>query len=183
MALCPTECAQNLPSIAGAGCVEITRPAGFDRVIWKRCDYVFEDITDLGEWEGAIEEDKIHASGRVLGSKPKGSPSKRKIYSCLPEKTVMYTRQWQWTDPNADNTDFSEYTFYQFVDLNQGLLHIAFLTCDSLLYGFFEDYSFDVDDTRSNTSDEEAVMDCAVEVKSRLIAKPQLIPGLSAVLL
>lgn len=182
MGLCSAGCAQDIPKISGAGCRIITRPGGFDRVIWKRCDYTFSDITSLNEWETALADGKVSATGRVLGQKPKGSATKKRVASCLPERTTNYTRTWNWKDSNADLTTLTEYDFYQFVDENQDVLDIAILTCDELLFGFFGEYSLDVDDTRPETNDEDATIECAVEVKSRLISKPTKITGLAAIL-
>lgn len=182
MAFCPSGCAQDVPVITGAGCRIVTRPAGFDRVIWKRCDLVITSLTDLAEWQTNITDNAVHASGRVLGSKPKGSATKKRVASCLPERTTNYTRNWQWKDSNSDLATLTEFDFYRFVDENQDLLHIAFLTCDDLLYGFFENYSIDVDETRAETNDEDRVIECSVEVKARLITKPVKVPGLSAIL-
>ena len=182
MAFCGTGCASPIPQVAGAACRIVTRPAGFDRVIFKRCDHTFTSITDLNEWATALANGDVAATGRVLGQKPKGSPTKRRVASCLPERTTSYTRTWQWKDSNADINGLTEYDFYQHVDENQDTLNIAFLTCDGLLFGFFGDYSLDVDDTRTEPNDEDAVIECSVEVKSRLIAKPVKVPGLAEIL-
>lgn len=181
MAFCGTGCATAIPAQTGAGCRIITRPAGFDRVVWKRCDYEFTSMTDLAEWGTAIASGDVGFTGRVLGQKPKGSPTKRRVASCLPERTTNYSRTWSWKDSNADLTTMTEYDLYQFVDENQDVLSIGFYTCDGLFYGWFSDYSIDVDDTRSEPNDEDAVIEASVEVKSRLISKPIKIAGLAAV--
>lgn len=180
MAICGDGCVTEIPKQVGAGCRIITRPAGFDRVVWKRCDFVFADINDLAEWETNIANGNIGFTGRVLGQKPKGSPTKKRVASCLPERTTNYGRTWQWKDSNADLATLTEYDLYQFVDENQDVLHIGFYSCDGLLFGFFEDYSLDVDDTRAETNDDDAQMDGSVEIKSRYISKPTKIPGLAA---
>jgi hypothetical protein len=182
MAFCGTGCASPIPQVVGAACKIVTRPAGFDRVIFKRCDYTFTNITDLNEWAAALANGDIGSTGRILGSKPKGSATKRRVASCLPERTTNYTRTWNWKDSNTDLETLTEYDFYQHIDENQDTLNIAFLTCDGLLYGFYPDYSLDVDDTRTETNDEDAVIECVVEVKSRLISKPVKIPGLAEIL-
>lgn len=179
MAVCSSGCASAIPKQTGAGCRITTRPAGFDRVVWKRCDYVFADITSLEEWQTAIANGDVGFTGRVLGQKPKGTPTKRRVASCLPERTTMVDRTWQWKDSNADLATLTEFDLYQFVDENQDTLHIAFYSCDGLLFGFFEDYSLDVDDTRTEPNDEDAVMEGSAVVKSRLISKPTKIPGLA----
>lgn len=180
--LCGTGCVTDIPAIAGAACRIVTRPAGFDRVVFKRCDYTFTDINSVSEWASAYADGKVGVTGRVLGSKPKGSPTAKKVASCIPERTTNYTRNWQWKDSNADLTGMTEYDFYQFVDMNQDVLMIGFLTCDDLLFGFFDSYSLDVDDTRSDTSDDDAPIECAVALKQRYISKPMKIPGLGAAL-
>ena len=182
MGFCSSGCAEDIPKIVGAGCRIITRPAGFDRGIFKRCDYTFTDQTSLNEWRDALASGAVGVTGRVLGSKPKGSPTKKKVASCLPERTTNYTRTWAWKDSNADISTMSEYDFYIFVDENQDVLDFAAFTCDELLYGFYSDYSLDVDDTRVDTNDEDAGIECTLELKSRLITKPTKIPGLAAVL-
>lgn len=168
--------------MTGAGCRVITRPAGFDRVIWKVCDYTIADTTSLNDWETAIAAGKVIATGRVLGSKTKGSPSKKRVASCLPERIVNYSRNWVWKDSNADLETQTEYDLYKMVDENQDVLDIAFYSCDELLFGFFSDYSLDVDDTRAETNDDDAQMECACELKSRYITKPTSVPGLAALL-
>lgn len=183
MAICAPGCAPaSIPAMGAAGCNITTRPGGFDRVIFMTCDSVIADLATLSQWQTLIDTDKIHATGRVLGQKPKGSPSKRRVASCVPERTVNYTRQWSWKDSNADNANLTDYEFYSFVDANQDVLKIGFLTCDDLFYGFFDSYSLDVDDTRPETNDEDAVFEVVVEVKSRVLSTPTLIPGLSAIL-
>lgn len=183
MVTCGAGCVPaEIPKVVGAACRIVTKPAGFDRVIFKKCDYEFASITDLAEWTAALTSGDIASTGRVLGQKPKGSPTKRRVASCLPERTTNYTRSWQWKDSNSDPTNLTEYDFYSFVDEYQDVLNIAFLTCDGLLYGFYSDYSLDVDDTRSEPNDEDAVIECTAEIKSRLITKPIKLPGLAAVL-
>ena len=76
-------------------------------------------------------------------------------------------------------TTLTEYDLYQYVDENQDTLHFAIYTCDGLLIGFFEEWSFDVDDTRTEPNDEDAIMEASVEVNERLITKPIKIPGLA----
>lgn len=183
MGFCAPGCPPDtITGMTGAGCRIVTRPAGLDRAIWKTCDTVFSDLTSLSEWETHIANGKIIASGRILGQKPKGSPSKKRLASCLPERTVNYSRTYQWKDSNADLAALTEFDLYQTVDQNQDVLDIGFYTCDGLFLGWFSDYSLDVDDTRGETNDDDATMECSCEIKSRYISKPTKIPGLAAVL-
>lgn len=180
--LCPPSCAVNVPKITGAGCRIVTRPAGIDRVVIARCDLEFTDITDLDEWDTHMTADKVHATGKILGQKPKGSLSKRKLASCVPERPVNATRQISWRDANADNTAFTEYDFYNTLQLNSDIYMLGWVTCDDLFYGWATDWSVEVDDTRGDNSDEEAVIEAVAEYKSLSMIKPVKIVGLRNIL-
>jgi len=184
MSLCNSACVTPVPCLAGAGCQITTRPAGFDRVIFIQCDYVFEDIQDTAEWATAIAAGKIGFTGNVLGQKPKGTFTTKKISSCLPEQTTGVTYQISWTDANADNAGLSDYDFYRYIQGNANNLVAAYLTCDDLLYFGLTKLGIEVDDVRVENSDEEMVFDVVLNYKTtdNKMVKPITVEGLNAVL-
>ncbi len=182
MSICNSACVSEIPCIAGAGCSPTLRSAGIDRIIFRNCDVVFDDITDLEEWATLIAQGKIGFTGQILGQKPKASYTRKKIASCLPEQVTGRTYQIQWTDPNADNASFGDYDFYDYIDQNINNLIMSYYTCDGLLYDGITRMSIEVDDVRVEDSDEEMVFDAAVEYKRNGILKPILLPNLSSVL-
>lgn len=147
-----------------------------------KCDVEFTDITDLTEWQTKMTADEVHASPEIKGSKPKASFTKKKVASCRPEKVVSATKSIQFTDANADNTNFTDYAFWNHIQENAETLQFAYLTCDDLLYGFIGDFSIEIDDTRPDTDQEEALFDGTITWESLLMEVPQSIPGLYDIL-
>ena len=165
------------------GCKITTRPGGIFKLIFLKCDITFTDITLVSEWETKITANEIHASGQILGSKPKGSPTKEKLASCLPERVTGYTRQINFKDFNADNTSaLGDFDFWSGIDANQDLYLMGFITCDDLFYGPYGSWSLDVDEVRPENSDEASYYEGQIEYKELTLPKPQLIAGLGAVL-
>jgi hypothetical protein len=184
MSLCNSECVSTIPCLAGAGCQIVTRPAGIKRVIFYQCDLEFEDITDLEEWAGYIAEGRIGFSGEILGQKPKGTFTTKKLASCLPEQITGAEYQISWIDANSDNDDFSDYDFYKYLQANANNLIAAYLTCDDLLYSGLTNLSLEIDDVRVESSDEEMNFDVVLRYKTpdNTMVKPIKLPGLNAVL-
>jgi len=182
MSFCNSECADDILQIAGSGCEIITRPAGIKRVIFGRCDITFLDLQDLDEWAAKLTANEIHATGDILGSKPKGSTTKKKLASCRPQQVTGGTKSIAFTDSNSDNTNFTDYAFYNSVQLNSGGMVFGYITCDDLFYGWFSDFSAEVDDVRSESNEEEMVFDMTLEYNAIQMMVPVLIPGLDAIL-
>ena len=182
MAFCPSGCATTLPAAPSSGCNIVTRPAGVGRLIFAKCDITWTDITDLSEWTTKMTADEVHASPEIKGSKPKASFTRKKVASCRPEKVVSATKSIQFSDANADNTNFADYAFYNHIIENQETLSVAYITCDDLLYGFIADFSIELDDVRSDTNDDEMVFDGTIQWQSLLMEVPQQISGLYDIL-
>jgi hypothetical protein len=181
MALCSSNCAQNPQAVAGGGCRLQTRPGGIDRLVFARCDITFTAISSLEEWQTKIAAGNIVFSGQVLGQKPKGTVTKKKIASCRPEMVTGVTRQLQFKDANADNSGFTDYDFWNDKDVNQDIFVVGYLTCDELFYGFFP-YAMEIDDTRPENSDEEFAWDGIVQYNSRTATKPVKLTGIGALI-
>ena len=179
--LCNTSCAQNPVAVAGGGCRLRTRSAGIDRFVFGRCDITFTDITSIEEWQTKIAAGQVVFTGQVLGQKPKGTPTKKKLASCRPEIVTGFTRQLQFTDANADNGNFTDYDFWNDKDENQDIYVVGYITCEEYFYGFFT-YSIEVDDTRVENSDEEFKWDGLIQYIDRTAKKPIKLTGISALI-
>lgn len=179
--LCNTNGAQNPVAVAGGGCRLNTRSAGIDRFVFARCDITFLNMADLSQWETKINAGQIVFSGQVLGQKPKGTVTKKKLVSCRPEIVTGMTRQLQFTDPNADNGNFTDYDFWNDKDVNQDILVAGYITCEEYFYGFFT-YSIEIDDTRVEDSLEEFKWDGLIQYVSRTATKPIKLTGINALI-
>ena len=183
MPICPSGCAVDVVAMPAGGCKITTRPGGLFKFVFAKCDIAWTDITDTAEWETKITANEVHASGQILGSKPKGSATKAKLASCLPERVTGYTRSINFKDFNADTTaTLGDYDFWAGIDSNQDLYLMGFVTCDDLFYGWYGEWALDVDDVRPESSDEAAYFEGVIEYKELALPKPQLIAGLGAVL-
>lgn len=182
MSVCNSDCAVDIPQFPEAGCEIVTRPSGIKRVIFARCDTVFLDLTDTAEWETKLTAHEVHATGLIKGAKPKGSFTKKKLDSCSPEKVTGGTKTINFTDANSDNATMADYDFYNHHQTNAGNEVFGYLTCDELFYGWFSDFSIELDDVRTDNSDDEMVFDVSIQYKAITMQKPILIAGLNAVL-
>lgn len=182
MGLCSSNCAQNPVAVAGGGCRLQTRTAGVDRFVFARCDIDFTSITDISEWTTKAAAGEVVFSGQVLGQKPKGTFTKKKLASCRPEIVTGVTRQLTFTDSNADNDAFTDYDFWNDKQENQDILIVGYLTCEELFYGFFTDWSLEVDDTRAEDSNEEFRWDGTILYNELTATKPIDLTGISAVI-
>lgn len=184
MSICNSDCITELPCISNAGCNINLRSAGIDRVIFADCAVEFDDITDLAEWTALIAAGRIAFTGQILGQKPKATFTTKKIASCIPEVPVSAEYQISWLDSNADNEAFTDYDFYRYLQANQQRVIAGYYTCDGLLYWGLNRLSLEIDDTRGDNSDEEAVFDVLLRYKTpdNFMLKPVLIANLNSVL-
>lgn len=180
--LCSSNCAQNPTAITGSACRLTTRGAGIDRFVFAPCNVSFSLITDLAEWETKVNAGEIVFSGQVLGQKPKGTATKKKLASCVPERVTNVTRQLQFTDANADNDAFTDYDFWNDKFENQDAFVFGYLTCEEYFYGFFNRWSLEVDDTREPNSEDEFKWDGTIQYLDLTAKKPVKLTGISALI-
>lgn len=146
-----------------------------------KCDVSFTDITDLTEWQTKITANEIHFSGKLLGSKPKGSFEKKKVSSCTPEQVIAGSKQIDFNDYNADETNFGEYTFWNTILENQTLYKMGYVSCDGLFYGFVEDFTAEIDDEVEEDSKGNTFIGGSLYFDQLKMTVPQKIAGLSTV--
>lgn len=183
MAFCDIECAVVVPSApTGSNCKITLRKGGIQKLVFASCDITFTDITDLLEWDAFITANKIHSTGKILGSKPKGSVTKKKVASCVPEIVTGGEKSLNFSDFNADNVLFTDYDFYNgLLDL-QGSLVVGYTTCDDEFYGWIENAVLDVDDTREEDVKGNTFFEGVITWEAIKMIKPVKIPGLNKLL-
>lgn len=181
-AFCNDDCATTVPQAPGTGCTITTRKGGMKRLVFAACDYTFVDITDLVEWQAALLANKIHASGEILGSKPKGSFTKKKVASCRPEQVVGGEKVINFSDYNADLAAFTDYDFWNQIFVKQLQLVFGYLDCDDNFYGFIPNWSLEIDDTREEDVKGNTFFEGVITYESTTMQKPIYIPGLNNIL-
>lgn len=181
-AYCADDCATTVPQAPGAGCDITTRKGGIKRLIFAACDLTLNDPTDLAEWALAIAANKIHASGEILGSKPKGTFTKKKVASCQPETVVGGEKTINFSDYNADLAAASDYDFWNGIFTKQRRLVFGYIDCDDNFYGFIPNWALEVDDTREEDVKGNTFFEGVITYESTTMTKPIYIPGLNNIL-
>ena len=91
--LCDSACNVPLPLPYSNACGVVTKPGGINRIAFWACDFDIDltqdAVTVQGLWDAAIADGDAVVSGMLLGSKPKGSFTKKRVNSC--SGCLLYT--------------------------------------------------------------------------------------------
>jgi hypothetical protein len=145
MALCVTECAPDLPVSYTGGCGVTLRNGGISKLAFIKCDYEFTDIASRTEWEAAIASKNVVLTGLLVGQKPKGSFTKKRITSCGPEAIVGGEKTITFQDFNSDAADCADVDFWNAIQLNATNYRFGYYTCDGYFYGPIDNFQVEVD--------------------------------------
>jgi len=145
MAICSSTCAPSLPTSPSAGCGVQTRNGGISRFAFVKCDYEFSEINNRQEWIDAIDNGDVVLTGLILGQKPKGSFTKKRISSCSPEAIVGKENQVTFNDFNSDAEGCTDTDFWNAIVLNASNYQFGYYTCDGYFYGLVSEFQIEVD--------------------------------------
>ena len=166
MGLCDSTCAPDLPFAYSNACKVVKKPGGIYRIGFLKCDFGFGNIADQDEWDGAIAAGDAVWSGKILGSKPKGTFSKKRVYSCGPEQVIGGEKTMTFQDYNDgtihDADDCAEYEFWNIILANPEGYRLVFLTCDGYIYGPIDNFSLEVDEVIEDTDQGNRYFDGAL---------------------
>lgn len=157
MAICNPSCTVNVPCPLNVGCSIETRAGGIKRFAIVSCGYEFQDITSVAEWTAAVASGDVAISGVVLGQKPKGTFTKKRISSCSPEAITGAEKQITFQDYNvgnnyAQNAHCAAYTFWNTILSNPESYQFGYITCDNLFYGLVTDFQIEIDEVIEDTN-------------------------------
>lgn len=145
MALCPSACAPALPDSPSGGCGVSIRQGGISRLAFIKCDYEFLDITDVSEWSTAITNGNVVLTGLILGNKPKGTFTKKRLSSCAPEAVIGGEKTVAFQDYNNDPLSCKDITFWNTIQSNATKYQFGYYTCDGFFYGVIDSFQIEVD--------------------------------------
>jgi hypothetical protein len=176
MAICDSGCTEALPFPYSNACGVVTRPGGINRIAFLQCDFEFTDITDQAEWDAAIAAGEAVVSGLLLGAKPKGSFTKKRVNSCSPERVTGGEKTVTFQDFNTSmvHGDCSIYDFYNTFLENPAAYRLVYFTCDGYAYGPIDDFTLEVDDPIDDTNTGNAYFDGSLLWNSLLMDCPEL---------
>lgn len=139
-----------------------TRKGGIPFLLFYKCDpdaEFAEDTGDLSPWTSrenlrqAICQENLYVTGQVVGQKPKGTFTKRRISSCSPEQVIAGSKQITFQDFNADNTNILDFDFWDGIVANKKFLQFGWVTCDDLLYMTTNPWDIEVDEVIEDNSE------------------------------
>lgn len=189
MNTCNPSCVTSIPSIKWADeCEVATRPGGIPFLLFYKCDpdaEFAEDTGDLSPWSSlenvrqAICQEQLFVTGELLGQKPKGTSTKRRISSCSPEQVIAGSKTITFQDYNSSPDDLIEFDFWAGVQSNQKYLQIGWVTCDDRLYQSSKPFSLDIDEVADPDSETGlSFMDGEVVINEASLIIPIKVPGL-----
>lgn len=150
MAICNSNCAPDLPAAYSGGCGIVTRPGGIKKLIFIKCDAPSWDYDDPTAWTTAVNAGNVVASGLILGQKPKGSFTKKRIASCQPEGVVGAEKSITFQDYNTDtivgSTGCLAYDFWNTILSEPSSYRFGYYTCDGYFYGPINDFQIEIDE-------------------------------------
>lgn len=182
MSFCIDECEEALPENLAVGCNTDKRRGGVRRLIFIKCNVTFADITDLAEWQTKIEAGDIVATGELMGQKPKGSFTKGKFASAIPEEVTGKTNTVQFKDYNADLSENKDLTFYSVIQDKYKKFGMGYADDHDNFYGFYNQWSPEIDEVKEEDVNGSSYIDGTVTWNSPRIEVPAVVAGLNALL-
>ena len=154
MAICDSGCTVALPFPYSNACGVDPLPGGINRTAFLQCDFEFTDITDQSEWDAAIAAGDVVVSGELIGSKPKGTFTKKRVSSCSPERVIGGEKTVVFQDYNRSEVhgDCSKFTFWNTILANPKAFRAVLFTCDGYAYGPIDDFTLEADEVIEETN-------------------------------
>ena len=177
MAICPDACTIDLPDVYADGCGVVTRNGGISRIVFVKCNYTFVDVTDTAEWSTAIGTGDIVVSGYLLGQKPKGSFTKKRVVSCDPEAVVGAEHTITFQDYNTDTITVGghgvlQYTFWNTILSDTTKYKLMFITCEDYVYGSIASFQLEIDEVIEDSSTGSSYFDGTLSWNETLMEVP-----------
>lgn len=164
------------------GCGLKTRSGGISRLVFAACNLEFNDINDTAEWCQYVAEGRIVMSSPVVGQKPKGTATKKRLSSCQSESVIGFERTVTFIDNAADNDEFRDFDFYNVLSENPSLYKFGFITCEGFFYGFVDDFTIEVDHVIEDNNLGNSFWDGIISWTGFKMLKPINIPNLVSIL-
>ena len=190
MQTCNPSCVTEVPDQDWTkGCSIGTRLGGIPFLTFYKCDPSVTFPVDTGElspWTDldnvryAICNNLLFITGELLGQKPKGSTTKRRISSCSPEVSVSGSKQITFQDFNASPDELIDFDFWQAILDNRNFLQVGWISCDDLWYQSEAKWDLDLDQViEDNSETGKSFYDGAMTINQMSLIKPIKVAGLS----
>ena len=188
IAVCNPSCISDMPDMSWVnGCTISTRTGGIPRLTFLKCNDAFVlpydgGWTNINNIKWAINNGQLYVTGDLLGQKPKGSFTKRRLSSCGPETTISGSKTLTFQDFNADTTNLIDFDFWAAVVENKDFMKFGYITCDERWYQYAGDWDIEVDETIEDSKDGKSLWDGTITMATKDILVPIMVPGILAAL-
>ncbi len=188
MQTCNPDCGSEIPNNDWSKACDIsTRNGGIPFLTFYKCGTDAEDFpnpsadpifSDLDNVKWAICQGILIVSAELLGQKPKGSFTKRRMTSCGPEKTISGTKTISFQDFNADVDTLIDFDFWTAVNDNKQFLQPGWVTCDGRWYQTEADWDLEIDEVIEDTKDGKSYYDGVITMSEKDLVKPIIVADL-----
>jgi hypothetical protein len=181
---CNPDCVGSFPDMSWVnGCNITTRTGGIPRLTFLKCvpDLEFPNEggwTNVDNIQWAICEGYLYVTGDLLGQKPKGSFTKRRLSSCAPETTISGSKTITFQDFNADPENLLDFDFWAAVVDNKDFMKFGWITCDGRWYQYNGEWDIEVDEVEEDTKDGKSFYDGVITMATKDLIKPIMVPGI-----
>lgn len=188
MKTCNPSCVTTIPNNDWTKACDLSsRDGGIPYLTFIKCDPDYEHPndtgdespwTDMGNVKAAIDAGILYITGELLGQKPKGTFTKRRLTSCGPEKTIAGTKTITFQDFNADKEDLIDFDFWDGIDDNKQFMLFGWITCDERWYQTDADWDLEIDEVIEDTKDGKSFYDGTVTISEKALIKPIIATGI-----
>lgn len=188
MQTCNPNCGSEIPNNDWSKACDIaTRDGGIPFLTFYKCDPNVKFPEDTGELSPFTNLDNVKyaicnglllVTAELLGQKPKGSFTKRRMTSCGPEKTISGTKTITFQDFNADVDTLIDFDFWQGIIDNKNFLQVGWVTCDGRWYQTIADWDLELDEVIEDTKDGKTYYDGVISISEKDLIKPIIVEGL-----
>jgi hypothetical protein len=190
MEICNPSCVTTIPSTDWANACDLTtRDGGIPRLTFLKCDESLElpyspavgqsnPYTNIQNVMWALCNGYLYVTGELIGQKPKGSFTKRRLTSCGPERVIAGAKTVTFQDFNADKENLLDFDFWKSIETNRRFLFFGFITCDERWYQWDGQWDLEVDEVIEDTSDGKSFYDGTITMNTKDILKPIVVPGI-----
>lgn len=182
--VCNPSCVTGIPSTSWTNSCNIsTRDGGIPRLTFLKCDPKMT-FPNTGGWTNknnviwAICTGLLYVTGEILGQKPKGSFTKRRLSSCSPEVTISGSKTITFQDFNADITNLIDFNFWDAIVKNKKFLSVGYLTCDGRWYQYSGAWDIELDEVIEDTKDGKSFYDGSITMATKDLLIPIITPGI-----
>jgi hypothetical protein len=171
-------------------CNITTRSGGIPYLSFFKCDptldFPYDPVSpSTSPWSNldnviwALCNGHLYITGEIIGQKPKGSFTKRRITSCAPEIVTSGSKTVTFQDYNASVEELIDFNFWDGIDKGKRFLQFGWFDCNDLWYQTDKNWDLEIDQVIEDNSEQGlSFWDGTVTIAEKSIIKPIFVEGI-----